>query len=325
MDTIRWGILSTAQIGRRRIIPAIQESKNGVVAAIASRGIERAQEAADELGIPRAYGSYEALLADPEIDAIYNPLPNHMHAEWSIKAAEAGKATLCEKPLASNADEAQQMVDAFRQRGILLAEAFMYRFHPQTERVKALIDEGAIGAIKILRASFTFYMQAERRATDIRMKPEMAGGSLMDVGCYCINVMRLMTGEEPEQVTGSALWGPSGVDDNFVGTLRFGSGALGHFDCGFDATFDSSFEIRGDAGRVLVEHGFVNDPDADRAFHLWRGDTYERIDVPAANHYVRVVEDFADAMIHGRAPRFDAQDGVENMRVMDRLYASARR
>jgi predicted dehydrogenase len=191
-----------------------------VVAAIASRGIEHAREAAQALNISRAYGSYEELLADPEIDAIYNPLPNHMHAEWSIKAAEAGKATLCEKPLASDAAEAQSMVDAFRARGILLAEAFMYRFHPQTVKVQELVQAGAVGRMLMMRAAFTFYMSPERRATDIRTQKEMAGGSLMDVGCYCIT-MRLMAQKEPERVTGSALWGPGGVDEALLGRSNF--------------------------------------------------------------------------------------------------------
>ncbi len=324
MDKVRWGILSTANIGKRRVIPAIQQSSNSVAAAIASRGIERAQAAATELSIPRAYGSYEDLLADPEIDAIYNPLPNHMHAEWSIKAAEAGKATLCEKPLANDAAEAQQMVDAFKKRGILFAEAFMYRFHPQTVKVQELVRSGALGEIHILRAAFTFYMTPERRATDIRMKLDMAGGSLMDVGCYCINMMRLMTGEEPGRVTGAARWVESGVDGSFTGALQFPSGALGHFDCGFLSVFESGYEIRGDKGRLWVEKGFVADPDEAKTIHLWRGDQYEAIPVSAADHYVLMVEDFADALMRGRAPRFDPQDGVENMRVIDRLYAAAR-
>ncbi|MBN1311399.1 MAG: Gfo/Idh/MocA family oxidoreductase [Anaerolineae bacterium] len=324
MDKVRWGILSTANIGRQRVIPAIQGSHNGIVEAIASRGIERAQKAAAEMSIPRAYGSYEELLADPDIDAIYNPLPNHMHATWSIKAAEAGKATLCEKPFASDATEAQQMVDVFKKRNILLAEAFMYRFHPRTRRVKQLVDEGVVGKIQIIQASFSFLMTPERRASDIRLKKEMAGGALMDVGCYCVNVIRLMTGEEPERATASAKWADSGVDMNLAGTLEFPSGALAHFGCGFDAVFNSSYEIRGDEGRILVETGFVAPPDGEQVIHIWQGDVHEKITIPGADHYQLMVEDFADALLDGRPPRYDPQDGVKNMRVLDRLYASAR-
>ena len=152
----------------------------------------------------------------------------------------------------------------------------------------------------------------------------MAGGSLMDVGCYCVNAMRLMIGAEPQRVTASARWGKSGVDENLAGTLEFPSGILGHFDCGFDAVFESSYEIRGDEGRLWVEKGFVANPDEEQTIHLWRGDTHEVISVPGVDHYQLMVEDFADALINKRAPRFDPQDGVENMRVLDRLYASAR-
>jgi predicted dehydrogenase len=165
-------------------------------------------------------------------------------------------------------------------------------------------------------------MSPERRGTDIRTKKEMAGGALMDVGCYCINVMRLMTREEPERTTGSALWGPGGVDESFVGTLKFPSGVLGHFDCGFLTVFESGYEIRGDAGRIVVDKGFVSEPDEHKVIHVWRGDQYEAIPVPAANHYTLMIEDFADALLNNRPPRFDPQDGVENMRVIDRLYES---
>jgi predicted dehydrogenase len=300
------------------------ESRNGVAAAIASRGLGAAQTFADEMGIERAYGSYAELIADPDIDAIYNPLPNHLHAEWSIAAAEAGKPVLCEKPLAIDAAEAQRMVDAFKARGVLLAEAFMWRYHPQTAMVKHLLDDGVIGALRIMRSAFTFYMTPERRAEDIRMLPEMAGGSLMDVGCYCVNTMRFMTGEEPDRLTAIALWEPGGVDHNFVGTLGFPSGVLGHFDCGFVTTFHQDYELLGDAGRMYVESAFVAEPDQVRTIHVWRGDDHEAVQVPAANQYTLMVEDFADALIEGREPRFGAQDAVENMRALDRLYESAR-
>ncbi|MBN1428638.1 MAG: Gfo/Idh/MocA family oxidoreductase [Anaerolineae bacterium] len=324
MDKIRWGILSTANIGRQRVIPAIQHSNNGMVAAIASRGIKRAQAVAREMDIPRAYGSYEELLADPDIDAIYNPLPNHLHAPWSIKAAEAGKPTLCEKPFAGDAAEAQEMVDVFKSRNILLAEAFMYRFHPRTQRAKQLVDEGVVGKVKLMQASFSFLMSPDRRAGDVRMKKEMAGGALMDVGCYCVNVIRLMLGEEPERVTASAVWADSGVDMNMVGTLKFPSGALAHFGCGFDAVPDSNYEILGDEGQILVESGFVATANAEQVIHVWRGDKHEVITIPGVDHYQLMVEDFADALISGRPPRFDPQDAAENMRVLDRLYISAR-
>ena len=167
--------------------------------AVASRNLDRAQKAAKEMNIPTAYGSYQELLADPNIDAIYNPLPNSLHKVWSLKAAEAGKPVLCEKPLAADADDAQAMVDAFAERDILFAEAFMYRFHPQTDKVIALIEEGAIGEIHLINASFTFALKNDN---NIRLSETLAGGALMDVGCYCVNMMRYITGEEPDEAGG---------------------------------------------------------------------------------------------------------------------------
>lgn len=322
-DTIRWGVISTANIGRKRVIPAIQQSRNGTVAAVASRSLESAQAFADELDIPTAYGSYEDLLADPDIDAIYNPLPNHLHAGWSIKAAEAGKPTLCEKPLAVHADEAQGIVDAFKERGIPFAEAFMYRFHPRTERVKQLVDEGALGEVRLIRAAFSFQIGSE---DNVRLYgPEQGGGSLMDVGCYCINLMRHVTSEEPERVTAAAVFGEkSGVDEWLVGTLAFPSGALGVLDCGFRSPQRHTYEIRGSEGTLIADEAFGTPPDASTSIQLWQGETYQEVSFGPANHYVLMAEDFADAILESRPPRFDAQDAVENMRVIDRMLADAR-
>jgi predicted dehydrogenase len=318
---IRWGILSTAGIGRRRVIPAFKLANNGEVTAVASRDLERAKAFAAELGIPRAMGSYEELINDPDIDAIYNPLPNSLHAEWSIKCAEAGKPVLCEKPLASDATESQKMVDAFASRGVLLAEGFMYRFHPQTVRVKEMVDSGALGYITTMNASFTFTARSE---DDIRLNKELAGGSLMDVGCYCINVMRLMTGEEPVSGKALARWGErSGVDEQLTGILQFPSGALGHFDCGLRQQFVNSYELRGSGGRILVEKGFTVPPNEEPIIRYWHGDFYEEIKLPAVNHYTLMAEDFADALLNKRPPRYLPQDGVENMRVIDRLLKDA--
>lgn len=321
-DKIRWGILSTANIGRNRVIPAMQKASNGVVAAVASRDLNRAQQFADDLNIPTAYGSYEELIADPNIDAIYNPLPNSEHAEWSIRCAEAGKATLCEKPLASDAAEAQKMVDAFEQRGVLFAEAFMYRFHPQTQQVKAMIDSGAVGQVKVIRSSFTFVAQDEN---NIRLNASLAGGAVMDIGCYCINVMRFMTGEEPSGAKAFAQFGErSGVDEVMSGVLEFPSGVQGHFDCSLRVDFTNMYEIGGTEGTILVETGFVMPWDAPTIIRHWRGDEYSEIRVEPANHYTLMAEDFADALLNNRPPKFAPQDAVNNMRVIDQLYASAR-
>jgi len=320
-EQIRWGILSTANIGRR-LIPAIHNSTNGVVAAVASRNLERAKTFAEEQNIPTVYGSYEELLADDSIDAIYNPLPNQMHAEWSVKCAEVGKATLCEKPLASNADEAQMMVDTFAQHNVLFAEAFMYRFHPQSQRVQQMIQDGAIGDVRVLNASFTFPISDEE---NIRLSKDLAGGALMDVGCYCINVMRFMTGEEPIAGEAFARFGEAtDVDEVIAGILHFPSGALGHLDASLRTSFSNTYEIRGTEGRIHVPMGFV--PQADQATHIhyWHDGQYDALEVPPVDQYQLMVKDFADALLYGRPPRYLPEDAVANMRVIDLLLRSAR-
>lgn len=321
-EKIRWGIISTANIGLKRVIPAIQASRNGEVVAVASRSLEKAQDFAAQTGIPRAYGSYEELIADPEIDAIYNPLPNSEHAAWSIRCAEAGKPTLCEKPLASNADEAQTMVDAFAERGVLFAEAFMYRFHPQTQQVLKMVTAGAVGTVTAIQATFCFPVADE---DDIRLSKPLAGGALMDVGCYCVNVIRLMTGEEPEWVHAAARFGErSQVDEALAGVMRFPSGVIAHFDCGLRSFRTHTYEIRGTRGRIHVGEAFVMEAGAGTIIRHWQGTRYDEIDIAPANHYTLMAEDFADALLNGRPPRYAPQDAVANMRVIDRLLAAAR-
>ena len=317
-DKVRWGILSTANIGRR-VIPAIHASQNGEVAAVCSRSIERAQAFAAEQDIPRALGSYEALIADPEIDAIYIPLPNSMHAEWSIKCAEARVPTLCEKPFASDAAEAQTIVDAFAQHGVLLAEAFMYRFHPQHAKVKEIVAAGGIGDLQIINSSFSFAISDE---ANIRLSKPLAGGSLMDVGCYCVNLMRFMTGEEPERVTASGRIGATtGVDEALAGTFEFPSGVIGHFDCGLRAHRQHSYTLKGTEGMITAPTSFVPDKSAATLVQHWQGDDYNEHVIPAIDHYRLMVEDFADALINKRPPRFAPTDAVSNMVVIDDLLS----
>lgn len=315
---IRWGILSTANIGRARVVPAMQKSSNGRVAAVASRALEKAQKYAQELNIPTAYGSYEELLADPNIDAIYIPLPNSEHAAWSIRCAEAGKPVLCEKPLAADAAEAQKMVDTFAAKQILFAEAFMYRFHPQTQRVKEMITNGAIGDVQVMDATFTFPVQNE---DDVRLQKTLAGGALMDVGCYCVNVMRFMFGEEPIEAKAIARF--RDVDERLVGILGFPSGGIGHFNCSLRTHLTHRYEIRGSQGRIVVDEAFSLRPDQSLTLHHWQDDQHHTITIDPANHYQLMVEDFADALLNKRPPRFSAEDGVRNLQVTDWLLLSA--
>ncbi|MFZ4815179.1 MAG: Gfo/Idh/MocA family protein [Phototrophicaceae bacterium] len=321
-DKIRWGILGAARIGRR-VIPAIHNAPNAEVVAVASRSRERAEAYAKEHGIPKVFDTYEAMLNSGEIDAVYNPLPNHQHAPMSIAAAEAGLACLCEKPLALNASEAQSMVDAFAERGQLLAEAFMYRFHPQHDRVRALIADGAIGKLQMIDAAFTFNIADEQ---DIRMFPEMGGGGIYDVGCYCINSIRLLTGEEPDGGQAFGRFGKSDVDEMLSATLSFPSGVLAHFDCGFRALKTNYYDVRGTEGRIRVEPSYSMDTDQIATIHVWRGkaDTPESITVPAVDQYQLMIEDFCDALLNKRPFRFPVEDAVKNMVVIDNLLASAR-
>ena len=329
---IRWGILSTANIAEGQVIPAIQKSRNGVVAAVASRDLEKAKAFAARCGIPQAYGSYEELIADPEIDAIYNPLPNGLHGVWSIKCAEGGKPVLCEKPLANDAAEARQMIDAFQARGVLLAEAFMYRFHPQIDRVKQMVAAGAVGTVNLVQASFTFSIRDE---DNVRLSKALIGGALMDVGCYCVSATRYLVGEEPVEVKAIADVGKrSGVDERLVGLMRFPGGALAHFDCGLRSHFTNTFEIRGTTGRIVVERAFVPfnpDPNAEIVIRCWNSAPdvaadrrYEEIQIETPNPYTLMAEDFADALINQRPPRFPIEDSIAQMRAIDLLYASTR-
>ena len=327
---LRWGILSTARIGANAVIPAIHASTNGIVAAVGSRDLEKGRAFAAANGIPKVHGSYEALLADPEIDAIYNPLPNHLHGEWSIKALEAGKHVLCEKPLAANADEAQQMVDVSQRTGKILAEAFMYRFHPQTMKVKEMLEQGAVGTIQAMNVVFCFSLLGD---DDIRVLPGMAGGALMDVGCYCVNVIRHMIGEEPTDVRAFADWHPAGIDDRLAGLLRFPSGALAHFDCSVRTHMTQTYEIRGTHGRIYVERGYVPfrpDPEAPIIIKWWSSTPgietadYHEITVERTDQYRLMVEDFARAVAGEQLPRFPIADSVSQMRVLDQLLAAAR-
>lgn len=329
-DKIRWGVISTARIGEGQVIPAIQQSRNSVVLAVGSRDLEKGKAFAERCGIPKVHGSYEDLIADPEIDAIYNPLPNGLHGEWSLKCAEGGKHVLCEKPLANDAAEARQMADAFQSRGLLLSEAFMWRFHPQTQTVKHLVESGAIGKVHFISAAFSFSIDSE---DDVRLNKSLYGGALMDVGCYCVNATRYMVGEEPVEVQAFADVGAaSGVDERLVGIMRFPGGALAHFDCSLRTHFTQTYEIRGTHGRIFAEKAYVPfrpDPAADVVIRLWRSvpgiekEVYEEIRTEKPNQYTLMVEDFADAILNKRRPRFGVEDAIAQMHAIDMLYAAA--
>jgi xylose dehydrogenase (NAD/NADP) len=319
---LRWGVLSTANIGRAAVIPAIQRSGNGKVIAVASRNEEKARLFADDLGIPRALGSYKALLAAEDIEAVYIPLPNSLHREWTIKAAEAGKHILCEKPLALNAAECDEMEMAARRHGVLLMEAFMYRFHPQTEKVLQLIRQGAIGTVRLIHAAFTFRLA--HRATNIRLQPDLGGGALMDVGCYCVNVSRTMAGKEPVEVQAYAHWAETGVDEQLVGTLRFADGLLAQFDCALNLERREMYQVVGTDGHLDVPQAFLPG-SADTTIIQRHGRRTETIHtILGVDEYQLMVEHFADCILHQSPVRYPPSEAAANMQAIEALYRSTR-
>ncbi|HKJ00920.1 MAG TPA: Gfo/Idh/MocA family oxidoreductase [Longimicrobiales bacterium] len=318
---LRWGVLGTANIGRAAVNPAIQASRNGALLAVASRDEERAGAFARAAGIPRSYGSYESLLDDPDIDAVYVPLPNSLHREWVLRAAAAGKHILCEKPLGLTEEECREMADAAAGVGVTLMEAFMYRFHPRMARVVEMAQTGAVGAVGAIRSVFTFRLRSQ---DNIRLSPELGGGALMDVGCYCVNVSRTVAGAEPVAVQARANWAPSGVDAELAGTLHFADGLLAHFDCALTLERREVCEVAGSEGVLSVPSAFLPGTD-DVVIEELRGRAPEvRHLVPGVDEYRLMVEHFADAVLLGTSVRYDAYEAALNMRVIEGLYRSAR-
>ena len=315
--TLHWGLLSTARINRA-LIPPLRASARSELVAVASRSIEKAEAYAKQWNIPRAFGSYEAMLADPDIDVIYNPLPNRLHAEWTIKAAQAGKHVLCEKPLAVTVDEVDAVRAAAEQAGVVVAEAFMYRHHPQTLKVKELVDSGAIGRLRLVRGSFTFNLARE---ADVRLDPALSGGSIWDVGCYPIGYARFVVGAEPIEVFGWRVIGSTGVDEVFAGQMRFLSDVYAQFDCGFRAPYRAHVEIVGSEGTISVPNPFK--PGVDEQFHLTHDDDVQTIAIPGQELYLGEVEDMADAILLGKAPRVSLTDSRGNVASIAALLRSA--
>jgi predicted dehydrogenase len=301
------------------VIPPLRASAGNRLVAVASRDVATADAYAKEWGIGRAHGSYEALLADPEVDAVYIPLPNHLHAEWTIRAARAGKHVLCEKPLALSVADVDAMEAAAREGGVTLAEAFMYRHHPQTLKVKELVDGGAIGALRFVRGTFSFPLD---RPDDVRLRPEWGGGCLWDVGCYPLSFARFVLGGEAREVFGSQVLGPTGIDETFAGQLAFPGGVLVQIDAGFRAPLRTEMELTGTEGRILVRHPWR--PVAEQPILLIRGDVTEEILVAGKDRYLLEIEDLAVAARTGQPPRVSLAESRGNVATIVALLASAR-
>lgn len=324
--TVRFGVLSTAKIGREKVIPGIQRAENCEVLAIASRDGDLAGEVAAEHGIPTAHGAYEALLADPDVDAVYIPLPNHLHAHWTIAAARAGKHVLCEKPLAMDAAEARAVVDACADGGVKMMEAFMYRLHPSWLRAKELVDAGVIGDLQSVQSWFSYYNDDPG---NIRNIAEFGGGALMDIGCYNVNLSRMLFGGEPTSIQAAIRRDPtSGVDIVTSALLTFGDGHA-TFTCTTRAEDDQRVHISGTTGRIEIEIPFNIPPDLPTRVFLTKGgdpptapDT-ETIVFPAKNPYTAQAEAFAAAILDGTPVPISNDDSIANMAVIDAIVAAA--
>jgi xylose dehydrogenase (NAD/NADP) len=309
---LRLGLLSTANINRL-VIAGARASDDVEVVAVASRDAARAEAYAREHGIERAHGSYEALLADDGVDAVYVSLPNSLHVDWSVRALEAGKHVLCEKPLARRPEEVERAFDAAERAGRVLAEAFMYRHHPQTKRVAELVRDGAVGELRTIRAAFSFPLAD---VENIRMRPELDGGALMDVGCYCVSGARLLGGE-PERVHGEQRLGGGGVDTTFAGVLRFPGEVIAVFHCSMDLPSRQELEALGTEGTLLVQAPWRVDFGGEVLLNS------ERVDVPEGDSYQLELEDFAAAVRGEREPLLGRDDALGQARTIERLYASA--
>ncbi|MEK5070958.1 Gfo/Idh/MocA family protein [Sporosarcina sp. FSL K6-1508] len=320
MDKIRWGVLSTANIAQTQVIPAIFRAENAEVVAISSRG-SKVHAIASALNIPKAYESYEELLDDPEIDAVYIPLPNHLHKEWVDKAAKQGKHILCEKPAALTAIEATEMVEGCRMQNVKFMEGFMYQLHPQHERVKEIIASGEIGDLKLIKSSHSFNL--ENRGNDIRMDKDMGGGSLYDVGCYSIQVIRHLSGAEPVEVHAIAEIEPeSGIDISTYGYLKLDSGLTAIFDCSFDMTERNEYEIVGTKGTIKVPLAFRPDTNDGIGSILVQGNGTIREEKVYGDIYRLEIEHFSAAILTNTDPAISGQSTINNMRVIDACYQS---
>jgi predicted dehydrogenase len=325
MERIRWGVLSTAKIAREHVIPATQASQTGVVTAIASRDLRNAKAVAGQLGVAKAYGSYDALLADGEIDAVYIPLPNHLHVPWSLRAIAAGKHVLCEKPVGLSVAEAEQLAEiAAAHPRLKVMEAFMYRFHPQWQTARRLVREGRIGQLRTIRTDFSYY---NVDGHNIRNQREMGGGALLDICCYPISLSRFIFGDEPTRVLGHIELDPTTQVDRLTSAvLEFAAGTA-TFTCGTQLAPYQRVNIYGTTGRIEIEIPF-NAP-SDRPCRMWlqtsgaSGDKVEEIHLEVCNQYTLQADAFGRAILENQPVPTPLSDAVANMRVIERVFVSA--
>jgi predicted dehydrogenase len=316
---LRWGILGCARITRRGLIPGLRSSVRNELRALASRNPEQVKAWAEEFHVPRAYASYQEVLDDPEVDAVYIPLPNELHKIWVNAAADAGKHVLCEKPLSLNAAEARAMVAHCKARGVVLMEAFMWRHQPRTTGVRRLVAEGVIGELRLIRSSFSFSIDPG----DWRLDPTRGGGALWDIGCYGVSTARLFAGAEPETAQAVARFGATGVDLSLTAVLRFPGGVLGQLDCSFEQPFRCVYELIGTRGILEVPDAYL--PPARPTAHLKGNDAAQEFVFDGANQYAEMVDAFALAVADDQHRLPDpAEDGLAQMTVLDTILQASR-
>lgn len=317
---LRWGLISTAGINRA-LIPAIRASSRSELVAVASRSLDRARSYARQWGIPQAYSSYEELLAAPNVDVVYNPLPNSLHSEWTERAAEAGKHILCEKPLAVTMAEVDRMIEAAGRNRVVLFEAYMYRHHPQTLKVQELVAQGTVGQVRLVHAVFSYTLN---RPGDVRLDPNLGGGSLWDVGCYPVSFAQAVMRTAPAEVFAWQNLGDSGVDMTFAGQMRFADGVLAQFDSSFQAAFRARAEVIGSEGTLIVDHPWKPGIDGPAGIRLRRGDGEEALDVEDVDPYLCEVQAMERCVLEGGDPILPLSHSRQIMATLTALYESAR-
>lgn len=309
---VKWGVLGYARIAKLSGIPAILKASNSEFYAIASRDKEKLRQCQEEFGCEKTYLSYDELLDDPEVEAVYIPLPNSLHKEWTIKAAEKGKHVLCEKPIALNSKEALEMVAACKANNVNFMEGYMYRYTDRIKKVQEIINSDVIGDIKYINSTFRFFLDRENT---IKMKPELGGGSIYDVGCYPLNFVGMITGKEPQSVSAEYVY-QDGVDVMFSGVMKYDNDIIAVINSGFNA-FDEMFsEIIGTKGRVEIPDTFL---DNEGLITLVTKEGKKEVQVDKCERYVLEVEDFADAILNDRPPMLTTDESLRNMRIMDKF------
>jgi xylose dehydrogenase (NAD/NADP) len=316
--SVRWGLVSTAPINGS-IIAAARESERAEVIAVASRDAARGGAYAREHRIGRSYGSYDALLEDGDVEAVYISLPNGMHVEWTMRALEAGKHVLCEKPLSRHSAPVEQAFAYAETEGLVLCEGFMWRHHPQAAQLAKLIADGVVGPLRLVRVAFSFPLAIERGPEDARFSAELDGGAMMDLGCYCVNAIRFLAGE-PESVSAKQVIGPTGVDVVFAGTLRHAGDVVSHFDCSFVVPRRAELEVLGEEGSLFVTTPFVI---TSPGIELRRGGEVEQVTVPSADSYRLELENVSDAIRGEAALLLGREDAVGQARTIEALYGAA--